>query len=97
MKRGSGFAVLLIAFGVLIILNKFGIHLLGPIMSYVVPIAMVGLGYLGIKNGSKIGWIIAGLGAIILIGKLAGWMIILLAIGSIVYGISMLKSNRQHV
>lgn len=96
MKKGSGLAVILIAFGVLIILNKFGIHLLGPIMSYIVPIAMVGLGYLGIKNGSKIGWVIAGLGAIILLSKLSGWIMVILAIGLIVYGITMLK-QRSHV
>lgn len=95
MKKGSGLAILLIAFGALIILNKFGIHLLGPIMSYLIPIAMVGLGYIGIKNGSKFGWIIAGLGAIILLGKLSGWIMIALAIGLIAYGVSMLKSNRH--
>jgi hypothetical protein len=94
MKRNAGFAVLLIAFGALILLNKFGLHL-GPIMSYIVPIAMVGLGYLGIKNGSKFGWIIAGLGAIILLGKLAGWLAIFLAVGLIIYGVSMLK-KRPH-
>ncbi|MFC5450741.1 LiaF transmembrane domain-containing protein [Paenibacillus aestuarii] len=99
MRRNTGLAVLLIAFGALILLNKVGIHMgpfIGSLMSYIVPLAMVGLGYVGIKNGNKFAWIIAGLGVIILLGKLAGWLVILLAIGLIAYGISML-SRRSHV
>jgi hypothetical protein len=94
MKRNTGLAALLIAFGALILLNKLGIHMgpfIGSVMGYLIPIGMVGLGYVGIQNGSKFGWIIAGLGAIILISKLAGWIIILLAIGLICYGVSMLR------
>lgn len=95
MNRNAGFAVLLIVFGGLILMNKFGIHLMGPIMGYLLPIAMIGLGYLGIKNGSKFGWIIAALGSIILLGKLAGWLVIVFAIGLIVYGVSMLRGSRH--
>jgi predicted membrane protein len=95
LNKNLGLPLILIAFGALIILNRFGIHLLGPIMGYIVPIAMVALGYLGIKNGSKFGWIIAGIGAIILLGKLAGWLVIVLAIGLILYGLSMLKKSPQ--
>ncbi|GFZ80566.1 hypothetical protein GCM10008018_27520 [Paenibacillus marchantiophytorum] len=93
MKRNTGLAALLIAFGALILLNKLGFHLgpfIGSVMGYVIPIAMVGLGYVGIQRGSKIGWLIAGIGGVILLGKLAGWVIILLAIGLIGYGVSML-------
>jgi hypothetical protein len=88
--------LILIGFGALILFNKFGIHLLGPLMSYLVPIAMIALGYLGIKKGSKFGWIIAGLGTLILVGKLAGWLVILLAIGLILYGLSMLRRNPKY-
>ncbi|MCD1258711.1 hypothetical protein B5M42_007670 [Paenibacillus athensensis] len=98
MKRNTGLAAALIVFGALIILSKFGFHLgpiVGSIMGYLIPIAMVALGYVGIKNGSKIGWIVAGLGVIILMGKLAGWLIIVLAIGLIAYGVSMLKKSPQ--
>ncbi|NEW08045.1 hypothetical protein GK047_18760 [Paenibacillus sp. SYP-B3998] len=98
MKKNTGFAVLLIAFGALILLNKLGLHMgpfIGSIMGYVIPLAMVGLGYVGIKNGSKIGWIIAGLGIIILLGKLSGWLIILLAIGLIGYGFTMLSGRSR--
>jgi hypothetical protein len=96
MKRNTGFAALLIAFGALILFNKLGFHLghfVGSVMGYVIPLIMVGLGYVGIKNGNKLGWIIAGIGIIILVSKLAGWIIILLAIGLISYGVSMLKGR----
>ncbi|KRE91136.1 MULTISPECIES: LiaF transmembrane domain-containing protein [Paenibacillus] len=96
MKRNTGLAALLIAFGALILFNKLGFHLgdfIGSVMGYVIPLIMVGLGYLGIKNDKKIGWVIAGIGIIILVSKLAGWIIILLAIGLIGYGFSMLKGR----
>jgi hypothetical protein len=95
MNNKAVLPLILIAFGALIIMNKFGIHLLGPIMGYLVPVAMVGLGYLGIRRGSKLGWIIAGIGGVILLGKLSGWLVILLAIGLILYGLSMLKKSPQ--
>ncbi|MBP1992375.1 LiaF transmembrane domain-containing protein [Paenibacillus eucommiae] len=95
MNKNLGIPLILIAIGALILMNKFGFNLLGPIMSYVIPIAMVALGYLGIKNGNKLGWLLAGVGAIILVGKLAGWLVILLAIGLIVYGFSMLRKSPQ--
>jgi predicted membrane protein len=96
MNNKIVFPLILIAFGILIIMSRFGIHLIGPIMGYLVPIAMIALGYLGIRKGSKFGWIIAGIGAIILLGKLAGWLVIILAIGLILYGLSMLKRSPRH-
>ncbi|MNI78885.1 hypothetical protein D3C73_1353000 [compost metagenome] len=88
----------MIAFGALILLNKVGVHLgpfVGAIMGYAIPIIMIGLGYVGIKNGSKFGWIVAALGVVILLGKLAGWMVILLAVGLIVYGITLLTGRSR--
>ena len=96
MKRNTGFAALLIAFGALILFNKLGFHLghfVGSVMGLIIPLIMIGLGYLGIKNDKKIGWVIAGIGVIVLLGKLASWIIILLAIGLIGYGFSMLKGR----
>lgn len=85
-----GFAILLIFVGVLVVINGFGFHT-GHLMSYLIPIAMIGLGYLGIINGKKvIGLIIGGLGALILLGKLSG---LLIAVGLIGYGVYLLKRN----
>lgn len=91
----TGFAILLIAFGVLLLLNKIGIGL-GWLMSYLIPFALVGIGYVGIKNGSKFfGWVIFIIGLIALFGKFAGLIGFLIAAGFIVYGISLLKKERN--
>lgn len=88
----SGFAILLIALGAMLLLGKFGG--LGWLMGYIVPFAMVGLGYVGIRNGSKFfGWLIFIIGVIALFGKFAGVLGFLIAAGFIVYGISLLRKN----
>jgi lia operon protein LiaI len=95
MNSKTGFALVLIAFGVLLILNKFGMGL-GWFMSYLIPLAMIGLGYLGIKNGSKFfGWLIFIIGMIALLGKFAGLIGFLVAAGFIVYGISLLRRDKN--
>jgi hypothetical protein len=91
MNRHSGLALLLIFFGALILFNKFGFHT-GHLMSYLFPLVMIGLGWLGIKNGrSFIGLILIAVGALILLVKLSGVIAILVAIGLIAYGISTLR------
>ncbi|GIP31065.1 hypothetical protein [Paenibacillus sp. J2TS4] len=89
----SGFAILLIGCGALILLNKIGLNL-GGLMGYLIPIVMVALGYYGIQSGRKImGGIVLLLGILILIGKFS-WLIgIAIAIAMIVYGASMLKGT----
>lgn len=95
MNGKTGFALLLIAFGVLLLFNKFGLGL-GWLMSYLIPIALVGIGYVGIKNGSRFfGWVIFIIGLIALLGKFAGLFGFLIAAGFIVYGISLLKKERN--
>lgn len=94
MNGKKAFAIMLIALGALIILNKTGFifgHLFGTIMGYLFPIALVLLGYLGIKNGRNLlGWILMIVGGLILFAKLS-WLIgILIAIGLIIYGWNML-------
>ena len=95
MNGKTGFALLLIAFGVLLLLNKFGLGL-GWLMGYLIPIAMVGIGYVGIKSGSKFfGWLIFVIGLIALIGKFS-WLIgIIVAVGLIAYGVSLLKKEKR--
>ncbi|ARF67963.1 hypothetical protein B7C51_09180 [Paenibacillus larvae subsp. pulvifaciens] len=90
MKKNSGMALVLILFGVWMLLSKLGIHL-SPIMGYLVPIAMVITGYIGIKNGSVMGWIVALLGVFVLLGKLTTIFIIIFAVVLIGIGFSMLK------
>lgn len=90
----TGFALLLIAFGILLVLDKVGLSL-GWIMGYIIPIAMVGLGYIGIKSGNKFfGWVIFIIGFIALLGKFSGLIGFLFAVGLILYGVSLLKKSR---
>jgi lia operon protein LiaI len=89
----SSLALLLIALGSLIILNKVGFHL--HLMGYLVPIAMVGLGYLGILNGKKIGWLLAIIGGFILFVKLSGLVAIAFAVLLIGYGLSLIGKRKD--
>ncbi len=91
----TGFALALIAFGALLLLSKLGIGL-GWLMSYLIPLAMIGLGYIGIKNGNKFfGWLIFIIGLIALMGKFAGIIGFLVAAGFIVYGVSLLRRDKN--
>ncbi|TXK75125.1 hypothetical protein [Paenibacillus sp. N3.4] len=89
MDRSKGLALVLIAAGLIICIHKLGMH--GHLMGILMPIIMVGLGYVGITNGKKIGWLIAGVGAFILVCKLSGFLAIAFAICLVVYGIKLLK------
>jgi hypothetical protein len=100
LNRNSGFALILILFGGLILLNKLGIglhigYMMHHFMGWLIPLAMVGIGYYGITRGSKIAWIITIIGAFILLGKMSGFLVILMAIGLIAFGVSMLKRSKQ--
>lgn len=94
MDGKKGLAILLMALGVLMLLSKTGIifgNLFSSIMGILFPLAIVFLGYLGIKNGRGfIGWILIVIGGLILFVKLS-WLIgLIIAIGLIAYGWSML-------
>lgn len=85
----------MIAFGILLLLNKFGLGL-GWIMGYIIPIAMVGIGYVGIKSGSRFfGWGIFVIGLIALLAKFSGIIGFLVAAGLIIYGVTLLKKEKR--
>lgn len=93
MNGKSGFAFVLIAFGVLLLIGNIGFGL-GYLLSYLIPIALVILGYIGIKNGRKfLGWVIFLIGVIALFSKFGSILGFIVAAGFIIYGISLLKSN----
>ncbi|PYI50887.1 LiaF transmembrane domain-containing protein [Paenibacillus flagellatus] len=95
LNKNSGLAILLIACGALILLGKVGFGI-GHLMSYLLPVAMLGLGYLGIRNGSKFfGWVIFVIGLFALIGKFSGLFAILFAAGLIYFGITILKKKQS--
>jgi lia operon protein LiaI len=92
MSRNSGFALVLIALGALILMSR--LHL-GSIMGYVFPIVLIAIGYYGIRRGSKLGWIAALIGIIILIGKLSWLIMIILAVAMVVLGFSLLTRSKK--
>ncbi|MCZ8513642.1 hypothetical protein O9H85_14590 [Paenibacillus filicis] len=99
MNRKTGLAALLIFFGIMILCSKIGgFHHIGhSLIGFLFPLAMVGLGYLGIKNGrSTIGWILVVIGGLILFGKLSGLIAIAVAVGLIVYGFSLFRNRSVH-
>jgi hypothetical protein len=91
MNRTSGFALLLIFLGAIVLFSKIGFHI--HIMGYVIPLAIAGLGYVGIKNGKKMGWFFAILGIVILAAKLSWLISILFAVLLIGFGVSMMKKH----
>jgi len=96
MKRNSnlGLAVLLIACGAIILLSLFRFE---GLLGWLIPIAMVVLGYYGIRNGrSTIGWIVFILGFIFLLGKLWGIIAFLLSVAFIWVGWSLLKRRKMY-
>lgn len=97
MNGNTGFALLLIACGALIMLGKFGFGV-GPLMGYLIPLALVGFGWYSVKRGSKfVGWGMLILGLVILMSKLTGLVGLVIAIGMIAYGVTMLKKNNTTV
>jgi hypothetical protein len=95
LNRNSGLALLLIVFGGLIVLHYLGFffgHFFGHLMGYLFPLALVGLGYVGIRGGRRlIGSVIAFIGVLLLLGKLSGLIGLVIAIALIAYGISVLR------
>jgi lia operon protein LiaI len=97
MNGNTGFAILLIACGALIMLGKFGFGF-GPLMGYLIPLALVLFGWYSVKRGSKfVGWGMLILGLVILMSKLTGLIGLIIAIGMIAYGVTMLKKNNTTV
>ena len=97
LTGNTGFALLLIGCGLLIVLSFFGFGL-DSLMGLIVPAAIAFLGYIGIKNGRHIiGWILLIAGIVGLLSKLSGLIGFLAALGLIVYGFSLLKRRKSTV
>ncbi|MFD2672240.1 LiaF transmembrane domain-containing protein [Marinicrinis sediminis] len=87
-------ALLFISLGLFILLGQLG-WIVGNLIGWLVPIAMILLGYYGVKHGKGfIGWILLIIGTVSLLGKMSGLIGWLIAIGLIWYGLRMLKPKR---
>lgn len=99
LNKNTGFALILIGLGVVLVLKSIGIiitPLIGKIFSLILPIVMMYLGYIGMKHGRTfIGGVIFVVGFLILLGKLT-WLIgLIFSIGLIIFGIAMLKNRAK--
>ncbi|MBW7453188.1 hypothetical protein ACFOLF_11450 [Paenibacillus sepulcri] len=95
MNGKSALGVILVIVGGLVAMNFFGIHL-GGIIGFLMPFILIGLGVVGLKNDSKvIGGILIVVGAFMLLGKMMGLITLLLAIGLIVWGVSIFKREKR--
>jgi|GEM_PF-621506 len=92
----SALGLLLVAVGGIVVLNILGIHISG-LMKWILPIVFILLGIVGWKNNRKwLGGILVTVGAITLLGKLSGLLVLVLAIGVIVWGVSLFKGDRSY-
>ncbi|MGM1050043.1 hypothetical protein SAMN05661091_0731 [Paenibacillus uliginis N3/975] len=93
--KDNGMGILLIGLGALVLLGVFG-PVLGWLFSLLIPVAMIALGYYGIRRGNTFfGWIILGIGVLSLIGKLSWLFGPILGIVLIVYGVSRFKGGNS--
>jgi len=99
-NRTNGFAVILIALGALILLGKLSPLLgsvLGGLFGILFAVAMIALGYYGIRRGNAFfGWIVLFFGILSLISKLAWLIVPAIGIGIIIYGVSLLRGNHGY-
>jgi hypothetical protein len=86
-------ALLLIAFGALVILGKLGIGL-GWLMGLLIPVLVVLLGVAAWHNGNRtVGGIIAVIGGFMLLGKLSGLLVWIAAVAAVLVGVSWLTRS----
>lgn len=94
-KKGNTLAIVLIVLGGFLLLGKLG-FLFGGLLGYLLPIGLIALGYYGIKAGNKFfGWMFIIIGAISLMGKFSWLFSIIIAVGLIFWGVSLLSSNKS--
>jgi len=97
MNGKSALGVLLVVVGGIAVLNFIGINF-GAIISFLLPFILIGFGVLGwMNNKNWIGGILIAIGAIMLLGNLGGIIMLALAIGLIIAGVSLFKKNKHKV
>jgi len=96
MNGKSALGAFLVVVGGLMVMKFIGINL-GWIIGLLMPFILIGLGVVGVKNNSKtIGYVLIVVGAFMLLPKIAGFLTLLVAIGVILWGISMFRRQGRY-
>ncbi|REK75613.1 LiaF transmembrane domain-containing protein [Paenibacillus paeoniae] len=96
MNGKNALGILLVVIGGLAVLKVFHIDL-GWIFGLILPFILIGFGVVGWMNNKKIiGGVLIAIGGIMLMGKLGGIFMLLLAIGLIVVGVSLFTNKRSY-
>ncbi|MBD2847164.1 hypothetical protein IDH44_18345 [Paenibacillus sp. IB182496] len=98
MNGKAALSVILVLLGGWILLRMLG--LTDSIMSFLFPVILIGLGWVGLKNDKKyIGGGLVAIGALILLGKLSGLILFLGAVALIYWGVTMFRkrSGRAYI
>lgn len=88
VEKRTGWGLLLIVLGALVLLHAFGIGL-GGLISWIVPIALMVLGVMGWAQGGGrafLGAILIIIGASMLLGQLGTLLVVGIGVALIVFG-----------
>jgi lia operon protein LiaI len=93
VRNQKAFGIFLLFCGTLVLLNVLGWSL-GWLFKLIIPVAMVAIGYLWVKRGSRFwGWVLMVFGIVCLLGKLS-WLIgLAFAAALIWFGISAIRGK----
>ncbi|WP_138752850.1 LiaF transmembrane domain-containing protein [Paenibacillus sinopodophylli] len=95
MNGKNALGILLVIVGSIAVLNFVGVHF-GAIFGFLLPFILIGFGIVGWTNNKKwIGGILAAIGGLMLLSKFGGFLVLLLAIGLIIGGVSLFKKNKR--
>jgi len=93
MNSKSLIGISAVLIGGFLLLKFFNIHL-GWIFSLLLPFVFIGCGVLGLSNGKKfIGSILLIIGIVSLIGRLGGFMLLIVAVLLIIVGYNIAKGK----
>lgn len=95
LNGNNKWAFVLIVIGSLLLLNFLGPGI-ASLFNMLFPIALIALGYIGVKNGKLfIGWTLLIIGLISFLSSMGGFLGLVFAAALIGFGVSMLLKKRN--
>ncbi|MFD1954328.1 hypothetical protein ACFSL6_09195 [Paenibacillus thailandensis] len=97
MNNKKILSISLIAIGIIIVLDFIGIHLgwiIRDVLKFLIPFIFIGFGVLAWKYDRRgLGIVLGVIGGFLLLGHLSGLITLLIAIGLIVWGVSLFRGK----